>query len=174
MSTPLQSAGRRFIQKFGVAFLWATLVGLALGAAAYFRVERRELNEDPRWHALPRFWLESLELSSADWRARALGGSAERPDDVVLVNIDEETLNNARDSEHPEWAMRPWPRELLGRVIEQLLREGASRVYVDGSFVDVSPRSSTDDARFGELLSRVGERVVLPWEWHREPRRTAP
>ncbi len=171
MGTPIQSAGRRFIQKFGVAFLWATVIGLLLGSMAYFRVGRRELNEDPRWHALPRYWLESLELSTADWRARALGGQSERPDDVVLVNIDEETINNARESEHPEWAMRPWPRELLGGVITQLLREGASRVYVDGSFIDVSPRSVEDDVRFGELLAKQSGKVVLPFEWHRDSRR---
>lgn len=171
MRSPLQSAGWRFVQKFGVAFLWATVIGLTLGAMAYFRVGRRELNEDPRWHALPRYWLESLEVRTADWRARELGGQSARPDDVVLVNIDDETINNARDSEHPEWAMRPWPRELLGGVIAQLIREGAARVYVDGSFVDVSPRSVDDDARFGDALSKLGNKVVLPFEWHRDARR---
>ena len=48
MNSPIQSAGRRFLQKFGVAFLWATVIGLVLGSMAYFRVGRRELNEDPR------------------------------------------------------------------------------------------------------------------------------
>lgn len=180
MTNPIQSAGRRFIQKFGVAFLWATLIGLGLGAAAYYRVDRRDADGDPVWHVIPRLWLESLELRTVDWRARSLGGEAVRPDEVVLVNIDEETLNNARESEHPDWAMRPWPRELLGQVVEQLLREGAARVYVDGSFVDVSPRQAaackgeapkSDDAYFGELLAKHVDSVVVPFEWNRDARR---
>ncbi len=182
MTNPLQSAGRRFIQKFGVAFLWATLIGLGVGAAAYYRVDRRDVEDEPRWHAIPRMLLESWEVRTVDWRARGLGGEAERPDDVVLVNIDEETLSNARESEHLDWAMRPWPRELLGAVIEQLVREGAARVYVDGSFVDVSPRQAaackgepvkSDDVRFGETLAKLGDAVVLPFEWHRDTRRPA-
>ena len=180
MTNPIQSAGRRFIQKFGVAFLWATLIGLGLGAAAYYRVDRRDADGDPVWHVIPRLWLESLELRTVDWRARSLGGESVRPDEVVLVNIDEETLNNARESEHPDWAMRPWPRELLGQVVEQLLREGAARVYVDGSFVDVSPRQAaackgeapkSDDAYFGELLAKHVDSVVVPFEWNRDARR---
>lgn len=182
MTNPLQSAGRRFIQKFGVAFLWATIIGLGVGAAAYYRIDRRDVEDEPRWHAIPRILLESWEVRTVDWRARALGGEAERPDDVVLVNIDEETLSNARESEHLDWAMRPWPRELLGSVIEQLVREGAVRVYVDGSFVDVSPRQAaackgeapkSDDVRFGETLAKLGDSVVLPFEWHRDTRRPA-
>ncbi|MGV3624461.1 MAG: CHASE2 domain-containing protein [Archangium sp.] len=180
MTNPLQSAGRRFVQKFGVAFLWATFIGLGLGAAVFYRVDRRDFDGDPAWHALPRIWLESLELRTVDWRARALGADAERPDDVVLVNIDEETLNNARESERLDWAMRPWPRELLGSVVEQLIREGAIRVYVDGSFVDVSPRQlavckgeapRSDDVLFAQTLAKLGDAVVLPFEWHRDNRR---
>lgn len=180
MTNPLQSAGRRFVQKFGVAFLWATFIGLGLGAAVYYRVDRRDAEGEPRWHALPRLWLEALELKTVDWRARALGGDAERPDDVVLVNIDEETLNNARESERLDWAMRPWPRELLGAVVEQLVREGAVRVYLDGSFVDVSPRQmaacrgeapKSDDVAFAQTLAKLGDAAVLPFEWHRDTRR---
>ena len=169
-TNPIQSAGLRFLQKFGVSFLWAVLVGLTFGGAAYFRVERRELEGEPRWHVAPRLWLEQLESRTVDWRARELGGADVRPDGVVLVNVDEDTLTNARQSEHPEWAMRPWPRELLGNVVEQAVREGAAMVFVDESFADVSARQCvpckgedprTDDQRFAETLARLDGKVVL-------------
>jgi adenylate cyclase len=99
---------------------------------------------------------------------------------VVLVNVDEDTLSNARESEHPEWAMRPWPRELLAGLAQQALREGAAMVYIDEAFADVSPRqcapckgedARTDDQRFAEALRGLGGKVVLGFDWDREPRR---
>ena len=181
-TNPIQSAGLRFLQKFGVSFLWAVLVGLTFGGAAYFRVERRELEGEPRWHVTPRLWLEQLESRTVDWRARELGGADVRPDGVVLVNVDEDTLTNARQSEHPEWAMRPWPRELLGNVVEQAVREGAAMVFVDESFADVSARQCvpckgedprTDDQRFAETLARLDGKVVLGFDWSPNSRRAA-
>lgn len=179
-TNPLQSAPRRFIQKFGVAFLWATVLGLLFGGGAYFRIERRELEGEPRWHVFPRLWLEQLEARTLDWRARQLGQQEERADGVVLVNVDEDTLSNARESEHPEWAMRPWPRELLGGLAEQAVREGASMVFIDESFSDVSPRqcapckgedARSDDQRFGEILRGLEGKVVLGFDWSREAHR---
>lgn len=170
----------RFIQKFGVAFLWATLIGVLFGGATYFRLERKDLEGEPRWHVYPRLWLEQLEARSVDWRARELGRIDERADGVVLINVDEDTLSNARASEHPEWAMRPWPRELLGEVAEQAVREGASMVFIDESFNDVSARQCspcrgedprTDDQRFAERLKGLGGKVVLGFEWQRQTRR---
>jgi adenylate cyclase len=172
----------RFVQKFGVAFLWATIVGVLLGGSAYFRVERKELDGEPRWHVYPRLWLELAEARTVDWRARELGRSDDRADGVVLINVDEDTLSNARESEHPEWAMRPWPRELLGAVAEQAVREGASMVFIDESFADVSARQCspcrgedprTDDQRFAERLRGLGGKVVLGFDWRRETRRAA-
>ncbi len=181
-TNPIQSAGLRFLQKFGVAFLWATVVGLVFGGLAYFRVERRELDGDARWHVPIRLWFEQLENRTVDWRARELGGMAERADGVVLVNVDEDTLTNARESEHPDWAMRPWPRELLGEVAEQAVREGAAMVFIDESFADVSARQCspckgedprTDDQRFAETLRKLGGKVVLGFDWRRDTRRPA-
>jgi hypothetical protein len=181
-TNPIQSAGLRFLQKFGVAFLWAIVVSAVLGGLAYFRVERRELERDPRWHVPVRLALEALEARTVDWRARQLGASEERPDGVVLVNVDEDTLTSARESQHPEWAMRPWPRELLGKLAEQAIREGASAVFIDDSFADVSAHQCapcrgedprTDDVRFAELLRRLEGRVTIGFDWSAEPRRPA-
>jgi adenylate cyclase len=171
-TNPLQSAGLRFVRKFGVAFFWATVFGLALGAASYFRVERRDFTTDTRWHVQLRLWLERLEWATYDWRARELGDASARSDEVVIVSVDDETIANARETEHPEWGMRPWPRELTGRVVGQLLDEGAALVLVDQSFRDVSPRTcapckgerpGSDDERFAAQLELHDGKVVLTW-----------
>lgn len=159
----------RFVRTFGVSFAWATIVGLALGGTAWLRLERRELTNDPRWHVAPRLFLEQLEWRTVDWRARELAAQSERSDDVVLVTIDDETLRNAQESAHPEWAIRPWPRELLGDVAAQAVAEGAALVFLDETFEDVSARhcapckgeAASDDQRFGERLGTLGPRVLL-------------
>ncbi len=181
-TNPIQSAWLRFIRKFGVSFFWACVFSLVFGGAAFFRVERRDLEGELRWHAAARLLLERMEWATFDWRARQAGAQAERLDDVVIVGVDEETAANTRESEHREWAMNPWPRELLGSVIEQVVREGAALVVVDQSLADVSPHfcapcrpepgRQSDDELLGNRLKRLDGKVVSAFEWRREARRS--
>jgi adenylate cyclase len=154
--------------------MWAAVFGFIFGAASFFRVERQGLAGDLRWHVQLRLMLERLEWMSYDWRARELGAASARSDEVVIVSVDDETIANARETEHAEWGMRPWPRELTGRVVSQLIDEGAALVLVDQSFRDVSPRTCTpckgehqltDDERFGALLEPRDGKVVLTWSF---------
>ncbi len=180
MANPIQSAWLRFFRKFGVAFFWAFLIGLLFGSAAYFRVDRRDLEGDPRWHVVLRLWLERLEWQTFDWRSRELGAASERTDEVVIAAIDEETQVNARESDHPDWAMSPWPRDLLGSVVEQVVREGAALVIVDQTLADVSPHvcqpcrgdsRKSDDEQLGARLEKLGNKVVLGFDTFPESRR---
>lgn len=179
-TNPLPSATLHLVRKFGVAFFWAFVFGGLLAPVAYYRVQRSELGDDPRWHALARLWVERLEWATYDWRARELGAASERVDDVVLVTVDEETVVNARESERPEWAMRPWPRELVGQLVDQALKEGAALVVVDESLADVSPHRftqgrgesrKTDDELFAQYLEKNEDKVILGFEWSTHPRR---
>ncbi len=174
-TTPLQSAGLRFVRKFGVAFLWALVFGVVFGAAVYFRVDRRELGGELRWHDHVRLWIERLEWQSFDWRVRELAVGAKRSDDVVLVSVDEETVANATEAERPELAMRPWLRDVSGAVVEQALAEGAELVLFDVPLADVSSRycapcrgearASSDDERLAARLGTKADRVFLGWDW---------
>lgn len=175
-TNPLPSTTFQRLRKFGVAFFWAFVFGGVLAPVAFYRVERSELTDDPRWHVVARLWLERLEWLTYDWRARQLGAASKRVDDVVLVAVDEETVVNARESERPEWAMRPWPRELVGQLVDQALKEGAALVVVDESLSDVSPyrfsqRGESDDALFAKHLEKHGGQVVLGFDWSTHVRR---
>lgn len=181
-ASPLLSATRRFFQKFSVAFFWAAFFGGVLGGAVFFRVPRPVFHESRPWHYVARMWLEQLELTTYDWRAKALGENATRSDDVVLAVVDDDTLASAREASDDTLSVRPWPRDVYGAVAEQALREGATLVELDVALNALSPRScppcrgekpkSDDDALFTRL-SRLGPRVIVPFAWSEEPSRPA-
>lgn len=178
---PLLSATRRFFQTFGVAFTWATVVGLALGGGVYARVPWDALDQVQPWHVKARLFLERLELLTFDLRARQLGAASERSDSVVLITLDEETHTSARVAEDPQLAVHPWPREVFGAVIEQALDEGAREVLVDARFETPSPRTclsakgearpTCDDDALRARLERRPGKAVLSWSWSQNPGR---
>lgn len=179
-TNPLPSKTLHLVRKFGVSFFWAFVIGGFFAPVAYYRLQRADVGDDPRWHEVLRLWVERLEWATYDWRARELGASSERVDHVVLVNVDEETMVNARESERPQWAMRPWPRELIGQLVDQAVKEGAALVVVDESLADVSPHRYTqgrgenrkgDDELFADHLERHDGKVLLGFEWSRRLRR---
>ncbi|MBL8954086.1 MAG: adenylate/guanylate cyclase domain-containing protein [Myxococcaceae bacterium] len=167
--TPIQSAGRRFIRKFGVSFAWALLFSGVLGGAVFFRVPRAANGETLTWHAEVRQWLERLELVTYDWRARALGDASQRSDDVVLLALDDETLANAREGNDLSLSVRPWPREVLGGLMQQALKEGATQVLLDLPLTDTSPRQcggkgdlfSADDEALRRRLDQEPGKMML-------------
>jgi adenylate cyclase len=155
--------------------------GLLFGAAAFYRVDPADFEGELRWPIALRQWVDRLEFLTLDWRLRELGGESQRSDDVVIIAVDEETMENARVSSHADWAMRPWPRDLLGGVAEQALKEGAALIVLDEPLSDVSPhrcapckatdRRRTDDALLGDRFERLDSRIVVGMEWGRGTRR---
>ncbi len=182
-SNPLHSHRRGLLKKAGVALLWACCFGGLFGAAVSFRVDRKDLLvDDPPWHVVLRGWLERFELTSYDWRSRELAALAERTDDVVLVSVDEETLQNAREDEHVEWGANPWSRELSFKVATQAAREGAAVVYFGSRVSDTSSRSApaarfdpkrSDDLAAAAVAARSPAPIVLPFDWSSQRTRPA-
>jgi adenylate cyclase len=174
--TPIQSTGRRFIRKFGVAFAWALLFSAIFGGAVFFRVPRSVAEDTLTWHAEVRLQLERLELVTYDWRARALGDASQRRDDVVLLALDDETLANARDGSDAALSVRPWPRELYGALMGQALSEGAKEVLLDLPLYDASPRqcsgnvSSDDEALKKRIEEQPGKMMLTFRALERPPR----
>ncbi len=176
--TPIQSAGRRFIAKFGVAFAWALFFSAVFGAAVFFRVRRDHAEDTLTWHAEVRLLLERFELVSYDWRARALGDASQRRDDVVLLALDDETLANAREGNDLSLSVRPWPRELLGGLMQQALTEGARQVILDMPLTDTSPRQcggnvSADDEALRKRIDQQPGKMMLTFRALEKPPRAA-
>jgi adenylate cyclase len=167
---PLQSAGRRFLAKFGVALLWALVFGLAIGALAAQRVSFNTQLARLGVLSFAAQLLESAERPTIDWRARALGGTLSPHENVVLVAVDDETISNARESNDPRLASQPWPRSTLGALVRQATDEGARTVLLDEDLERPSPQVcagelNQDDDSFAEQLLPVAGRLVLPCSW---------
>jgi adenylate cyclase len=183
---PVQSSGRRFLKRLGFALLQAALFGSLVGLLVYFRVPRTQLETEgaPQtvMAALSEL-IEGPERGTYDLRVELLGEHLQRqrlkepkrPDRVVLVAVDDETLAHARQSEHPGLAASPWPREIIGGMTQRLVNEGASVVLLDLLFPELSPREcstqalaaegSSDDTTFRALLDGVPGQSALAFSW---------
>jgi adenylate cyclase len=91
--------------------------GLALGALAAFVVLTLG--------ALG--YLETAELKAYDWRVRRTADSASASPDIVLVEIND---NSIRELE-PVFGHWPWPRRALAYVVDYLHRAQAKVVAID-------------------------------------------
>lgn len=175
---PVSSSAARFLQILGFALGQAAILGTLVGLLVYFRPPRLARGEEPEENVPIYRWarnqLDALELLTYDLRARELGKRQERPESVVMVAIDDETLANARKDEHPAVGIQPWPREIVGGVVDRLFAEGASVVLVDMPFFDVSPStcggvivrpSQSDDDALRSFLERHPGLSVLSFDW---------
>jgi adenylate cyclase len=167
--------GRRFFATFGYSLLQAAIFGSTVAALLYFRAPRvtDEEGEAIASHAVAsaRQGLEWMESGFYDWRARALGRESSRSDsDVAIVAVDEESLANARRGDQALLAQRPWPRQVLGALVERILSEGALLVVIDLPLWDASPScgpatddpsAGSDDDSFRAALDKHPGKTVL-------------
>jgi len=185
-SRPVQSSGRRFLKRLGFALLQTAIFGALIGGLVFARVPRTQLDTEGAPQTVLA-WLVGLierpERVTYDARVRALGESLQRQrpkeskpqERVVVVTVDDDTLTNARQSQHRELASYPWPREVIGGMTRRLVEEGASIVLIDMLFPELSPRGcftqeseageASDDERFRSLLSQDPGRSALAFSW---------
>src|SRR5579862_6284596 len=89
-----------------------------------------------------------LENGSIDVRY-ALRGAA-RPSDIVVVGIDDATLNHLTSNGYPlQW---PFPRRLDARAIDRLSADGARTIVYDVQFTE--PTDSRDDLALYNSIAR--------------------
>jgi CHASE2 domain-containing sensor protein len=75
-----------------------------------------------------------------------------KPDkDIVIVNIDEASLN-AMAKESGRW---PWPRQVLGRFIEQVEKQHPKAVVLDIMFSDPDVLNPQSDAYFNNVIAKT-------------------
>ncbi len=84
-------------------------------------------------------------------------GPIEPPDDVVLLGIDEASL----DPQLSDFGSWPWPRALQADLARAVLRQGARRVVFNIVHVGPSGFGPSDDRAFQDALQPWQDRVVL-------------
>ncbi len=153
----------------GFSLFQAAVLGSAVGAIVSARVPPNpgfRDEEQPRRFRIRTFLgapIDALERSLLDWRLHDLARQDEPARDVVLVGVDDETLANAREDPHPDLSTWPWPRALLGGLVSQLGREGASPILLDWRLDTGSPRTAgevPDDEQFRRALDATPATVL--------------
>jgi adenylate cyclase len=122
--------------------------GLAVGLAAALVVLL----------ALPRGILRSAELKTLDARFRAFSGTRRPNPDVVLVAIDQKSINFYRRQMQVGW---PWPRSFYQILVDYLAQGGARAILFDMYFSEPSSDTKeTDgaeaDVGFGAAIAAAG------------------
>ena len=84
-------------------------------------------------------------------------GPIDPPDDVVLLGIDEASL----DPQLSDFGPWPWPRALQADLARAVLRQGARRVVFNIVHVGPSSYGPGDDRAFQDALQPWQDRVVL-------------
>ncbi|MFW6292851.1 MAG: CHASE2 domain-containing protein [Spirochaetota bacterium] len=116
--------------------------------------------------------LQGPERTTWDWRVRTLAAPTEATDDVILVLVDQESLELMSSQNGVDW---PWPRSFYGFMLEFFRHADAASVTFDIILEDEGQYGVDDDrqmlaaaAEYGrtiygaELLARRGENVE-PW-----------
>jgi adenylate cyclase len=95
-------------------------------------------------------WLGGLEARSFDLILRHRIAPAKPDPDIVIIDIDEASLA-AMAEEYGRW---PWPRAVLGEVLDALEEQGARAVFFDVLFADPDIRSPESETLFNEAVER--------------------
>jgi adenylate cyclase len=119
--------------------LLGTLIGLAAAAVALAL-------------ALPGL-LDGLEGRTWDWRVRLLARPGSATEQIVLILLDQKSLDWAAEENALSW---PWPRETYALVADFCRRAGAKTLAFDVLFTEASAYGLWDDERFGSAVAENG------------------
>ena len=139
---------------------------LASGTSAFLRRMRRRLPLALGIGAAVGvvFWLlaalgvlDKIEGDAFDARAQAFGDRADADTSIVILAIDDNSLEAFR-RELGRW---PWPRETQAAIVDYLSNAGARLIVFDITFPEPDIDRPADDTMFGQSIAASG-RVVLP------------
>lgn len=126
--------------------LSAVAVGLAVfGLVAGLRVTR---------------WFEVVELKALDHLVRQYADPAKADSNLLLLAIDESSLE--------AFGRWPWPRDRYGYVVRYLKQAGARAVVFDVMFFEPDENAEEFDQSFADDL-KVADNVFLPMLFQSEP-----
>jgi len=97
-----------------------------------------------------------LELKTLDWRFSRLAVPARRDPRIVLVAVNQASLDYF-EKQNLYW---PWPRSMYGALLGFLKKGGARVVVFDELFSNPSPYGQSEDEVFGKALKDFGPAVM--------------
>ena len=100
--------------------------------------------------------LESIEYRTWDWRVRLFARPGPATDDIVLILLDQQSLDWGKKENALSW---PWPREMYAIVSEFCRKAGAKSLAFDVLYTEPSFYGVEDDAALGQAMTEYG-RVV--------------
>jgi adenylate cyclase len=100
--------------------------------------------------------LENIEYRTWDWRVRLFARPGPASDDIVLIYLDQQSLDWGKKENALSW---PWPREMYAIVSEFCRRAGAKSLAFDVLYTEPSFYGVEDDALLGQAMADYG-RVV--------------
>ena len=144
-TAPLAAWGRTLARRLGVRGLY-TAVALALCVLA--------LAELTQWHLL-----DAIDNRAGDALLRWHAQGREPPADVVLIDIDQPSLNDPQmNAVAGAWA---WPRAIHAELIERLARDGPRAIVVDLILAPPDRLRPENDAALAEAVAGF-ERTYVP------------
>ena len=102
---------------------------------------------------------QAFELKTLDWRFKLLASPDEASDDIVIVVVDQKSLDYYEEMGGLPW---PWPRGLYEAVIEFVNTGGAQAILFDILFTERSGFGYEDDEFFTEAVKDAGN-VYMPF-----------
>ena len=105
-------------------------------------------------------WFEVAELKALDHLIRRYADPAKADSNLVLLAIDESSLE--------AFGRWPWPRDRFGYVVRYLKQAGARAVVFDVMFFEADENAEEFDQSFADDLKAAGN-VFLPMLFQAEP-----
>jgi adenylate cyclase len=99
--------------------------------------------------------LQSLELKTADLRFRTLHDPARADTDIVIVDVDNLSLDVLR----PSLGRYPWPRDVWAALVQYLHIGGARAIGFDFTFPDPDLANPSADSAFAGAEAIAGDVV---------------
>lgn len=93
-------------------------------------------------------WFMDLELKALDYRFESRSDPTKSSKDIVLLGIDEASIED-----YGRW---PWPRDRFADLVRYLNRGGAKVIVFDILFLESNSNSMDSDARFMQEVRRAG------------------
>jgi len=126
------------------------LSALAVGLAVFSLVAGLKLTR----------WFEVVELKALDHLVRRYAEPAQADSNLVLLAIDESSLE--------AFGRWPWPRDRYGYVVRYLKQAGARAVVFDVMFFEPDENAEEFDQSFADDM-RAADNVFLPMLFQAEP-----